>query len=129
MAKAAGLLFVLSKNATVIGGGRTLSMTANGAPIDVTDKDSAGIKEYLADVLTGRSLEFSVEGVEEDAVLRTIALSTTASGWFMSDLTFDFAGAASVTGNFVMTGYSETGVYEEAITYTATFTTDGAWTT
>lgn len=128
MAKQDGALFVLKKNSVVIGGGRTLSMTVNGTPINTTDKDDAGITTYLADTLTGRSIEFSVDGQEEDQVLRRIALGSSASGHFLGDLTFEFGNGDVISGDFVMTGYTETGAYEDAQTYTATFSSDGAWT-
>lgn len=128
MAKQNGAEFVLKKNNVVIGGGRTLSMTVAGTPINTTDKSDGGIAQYLAGVLTGRSLEFSVDGQEEDQVLRTIAMSSTASDSFLTDLTFTFGNGDVISGNFVMTGYTETGAYEDAQTYTATFGSDGDWT-
>jgi predicted secreted protein len=127
MAKTAGRLFVLKKGVTVIGGGRSLSVSVNGSPIDVSDKDSAGFVEYLADELTGRQLEFTVDGIEEDQVLRDLAFGAS-SGVFLSDLTFEFGATSTVSGDFVMTGYSETGEYQDSITYTATFVSDGSWT-
>ncbi len=128
MAKQNGALFVLKKNSVVIGGGRTVNMTVNGTPINTTDQNDAGIAEYLAGVLTGRSLEFSVDGQEEDQVLRDIALDSDAASMFLDDLTFTFGNGDVISGDFVMTAYTETGAYEDAQTYTATFASDGAWT-
>ena len=127
MAKQDGALFVLKKATVVIGGGRTVNMTVNGSPINTTDQGDAGIAKYLAGVLTGRSLEFSVEGQEEDQVLRTIAFGASSAS-FLGDLTFTFGNGDILSGNFVMTGYTETGAYEDAQTYTATFASDGDWT-
>lgn len=128
MAKQDGAEFVLKKNNVIIGGGRQLGMTVNGTPINTTDKDSSGLAEYLDGVLTGRSLEFSVDGQEEDQVLRAIALASTSSSSFLTDLTFTFGNGDVISGDFVMTGYTETGAYEDAQTYTATFGSNGAWT-
>jgi len=128
MAKQDGALFVLKKNNVVIGGGRTLGMTVNGTPINTTDKRPSGIAEYLDGVLIGRSIEFSVEGQEEDQVLRRIALSSTSAGHFLTDLTFEFGNGDVISGDFVMTAYTETGAYEDAQTYSATFSSNGAWT-
>ena len=127
MAKQDGALFVLKKATVVIGGGRTVNMTVNGSPINTTDQGDAGIAKYLAGVLTGRSLEFSVDGQEEDQVLRTIAFGASSAS-FLTDLTFTFGNGDILAGNFVMTGYTETGAYEDAQTYTATFASDGDWT-
>jgi predicted secreted protein len=127
MAKSNGALFVLKKKNVVIGGGRALSMSVNGTPINTTDKNSSGFAEYLAGVLTGRSLEFSADGQEEDQVLRNLALSSDGKDVFLDDLTFNFGNGSVISGSFVMTGYTENGPYEDAQTYTANFGSDGAW--
>lgn len=128
MAKQDGALFVLKKGSTVIGGGRTVGMTVNGTPINTTDQGDGGIAEYLAGVLTGRSIDFSVDGQEEDQVLRDIAMSSDSADSFFTDLTFTFGNGDILAADFVMTGYTETGAYEDAQTYTANFASDGAWT-
>lgn len=127
MAKQNGALFVMKKATTTIGGGRTVSMTVNGTPINTTDQGDEGFDKFLAGVLTGRSLQFTVDGQEEDGVLRAIALASDASGAFMDDLTFEFASGTEISGSFVMTGYSETGAYQDAQTFNATFSSDGEW--
>lgn len=128
MAKQDGALFVLKKNNVVIGGGRTVGLTVNGSPINTTDQGDSGVTNYLAGVLTGRSLEISVDGQEEDQVLRTLAVATDAADVFLTDLTLTFGNGDVLSGDFVMTGYTETGAYEDAQTYTASFASDGAWT-
>lgn len=128
MAKTAGRLCVIKKNGTTIGGGRTVNMTVNGAPIDTTDQNDNGFTNYLADILTGRSLQFSIDGQEEDQVLRDIALATAADTHFLDDLTFEFPNGDEISGNFVMSAYAETGPYGEAQTFNATFMSDGQWT-
>lgn len=127
MGKQDGALFVLKKNNVVIGGGRVGNMTVNGTPINTTDQGDGGLAKYLAGVLVGRSLEFSFDGLEEDQVLRNIALSNDPSNSFFDDLTFTFGNGDVLSGDFVMTGYTETGSYEDAQTYTASFGSDGAW--
>lgn len=128
MAKQAGRLCVIKKNSTTIGGARTVSLTVNGAPINVEDQGDEGIATYLAGVLTGRSLEMTIEGYEEDQVIRDIALASTSTGQFLDDITFEFPNGDSISGDFVLTAYSETGAYEDGQTFTATLASDGAWT-
>lgn len=126
MAQQAGRDCVIKKNAVTIAGGRTVGVTVNGSPISTEDQGDAGIATYLDDVMTGQSLELTIEGVEEDGVLRGIALGT-ASGKFLSDLSFVFPDGDAITGDFVMTAYSETGAYEDAQMFNATFSSNGTW--
>lgn len=128
MAKLTGRLCLIKKNAVTIAGGRTVSVTVNGSPIDVQDQGDSGFVTHLAGILTGRSLELSIEGYEEDNVLRDIAMSTTATDSFLTDITFEFPDGDEISGSFVLSGYSETGVYEDAQTFSGSFTSNGTWT-
>ncbi len=128
MVKTAGRLCVIKKNAVTIGGARTVGITVNGTPINVEDQGDEGFAVYLTGILTGRSLEMTLEGYEEDQVLRDIALAATATGQFMTDLTFEFPNGDNITGDFVLTAYTETGAYEDGQTFSATFSSDDAWT-
>lgn len=132
MAKAAGRLAVVSKNAVAIGGVRVSNIKMDATPIDVTDKDSLGLQTLLGGTSWGsRVLSFDVEGVYTDPVLRDIAMDTTLSMTF-TDLTFKFADALAakdtIGGTFFMTNYTEGNPYQEAATFSASFTSSGAWT-
>jgi predicted secreted protein len=128
MAKQAGRLCVIKKAAATIGGGRTVGITVNGSPINVEDQGDEGFATYLSGILTGRSIELTIEGYEEDQVLRNIAMASTSTGQFVSDLTFEFPNGDGISGDFVMTAYSETGAFEDGQTFSATFSSDGTWT-
>lgn len=128
MVKSAGRLCVIKKNNVTIGGGRTIGVTVNGSAIDIQDQGDEGFQTFLAGVMTGRSLGFSIDGYEEDQVLRDIAMSTDATDSFLTDLTFVYPNGDVISGDFVLSGYSETGAYEDGQTFTASFTSDGAWT-
>lgn len=128
MAKAAGRSALVKKNGTVIGGVRVSNMTMDAAPIDITDNDSAGVQELLSGGASTRSLSFSVEGIEEDTVLRDIAMDSTAE-LLLTDMSFTFANTADViTGNFFMSNYTIGNPYQDASTFSAQFTSSGAWT-
>lgn len=127
MAKETGRLCLIKKNGTTIGGLLTNSMTVNGTPVNVEDKGDAGVQTMLSGILTGQSIEISGEGYEEDNVLRDIALGP-ASGKFLSDITYVFGDGDVISGNFVMTAYSESAEKDEAEKFNATFVSDGAWT-
>jgi predicted secreted protein len=132
MAKAAGRNMLLKKAGTVIGGVRVTGLKMGATPIDVTDKDSAGIVELLSGAEESIQLTLTVSGVEKDAVLRGVALSTTAGAKLVTDLTLTFASALAaadiLAGNFFMTEYSEDGDYKDAVMFSATFVSSGTWT-
>jgi predicted secreted protein len=130
MAKAPGRLAVLSKNAVAIGGVKVTGIKWAGEYMDVTDKDSNGIIEYLSTLAT-QQITLSVEGIYKDPVLRDIAL-TPATSKLLTDLTFEFADALTaadtIAGNFVMTSYEESNPDDGPATFTAEFQSSGAWT-
>lgn len=130
MAKVAGRNALLSKNSVAIGGVRVTTIKVDSTPIDVTDRDSAGIIEVLA-AAAGRQISLSVSGVYEDPVLRDIAFDPTASQ-LLTDLTFKFADALvakdTIGGNFWMGSYEEGNPHDDASTFSAEFTSSGTWT-
>lgn len=128
----AGRNCVIKKAGTAIAGLRVNSITWNGAGIDITDKGDGAFQTFLADVLATDTLEITGEGVEDGNVLRNLAFSTTASDKFLSDLTYEFAADSSasdvISGDFIMTSYSEGSPYQEANTFNATFVRNGSHT-
>ncbi len=130
MAKAAGRNAKVYKNAVQIGGVRVTNIAVDYTPIDVTDNDSAGLQELLADYGMG-VLTFDVEGVYKDPVLRDIAMVPGTSK-LLTDLTFKFSDALAAVdtlgGSFFMLNYKETNDYKEATQFTASFTSSGTWT-
>lgn len=128
MAKASGRFCVLKKGITAIGGGRTVAVTVSGEPIDVQDQGDSGFATFLAGILNNQRLEVTIDGYEEDQVLRDIAFGA-ASGKFLTDLTLEFPnGSNTIAGDCVLTSYNETGAYEDGQTFNATFVWDGGWT-
>ena len=128
MAKSAGRDCVIKSGATTIAGGRTVSCTWNGQPIDTTDQGDSGIQTFLTNVMASDTVEITIDGLEEDSVLHDKAMSTAASDKFFSSLTFLYANGDNVEGAFVMTSYATTGEYEDATKFNATFVRNGAHT-
>lgn len=130
MAKAAGRLAVLSKAATPIAGVRVSTISWGAESIDVTDKDSAGITTLLSAVAS-QQITISVEGVYSSPVLRDIAFDTAATK-LLTDLTFVFSDALAakdtIAGNFFFSSYEESNPHDAESTFTAEFTSSGAWT-
>ncbi len=130
MAKNAGRLAVVRKAGTPIAGVRVSTIKWGAESIDVTDRDSAGIIEVLSVVAT-QQITLSVEGVYSSPVLRDIAFDTAASK-LLTDITFIFGDALAakdtITGNFFFGSYEESNPHDAESTFTAEFTSSGAWT-
>lgn len=128
MANSAGRDFVVKKNATAIASVRTKSFNWQGRPIDTTNDDDAGVDSYLADTFAGTSLEVSVSGLTDSDVLFDLALSTTDSDKFLSDITLVRPNGDILSGTWILTGYTETGEYQGATTFEATLIRNGVHT-
>ncbi len=128
MAKQAGRLFVLKKNNVTIGGGLEHGLTVNGEPIDVQSKEDLGFVTYLADTLVGRSCVVTISGLDSDKVLRGLALDTDPASVFLTDITLEYGDGDVLSGDFVMTGFGNTGSNDAGLQFSATFTSDGQWT-
>lgn len=128
MAESAGRSFRVQKNGTNIAGVRVTGASWAGTPINVTSNDDAGIETYLADAFATETLELSVEGMTDDDVLTDIAFATTAAAKHLSDITLVRPNGDVVAGTFILTAYSETGNYQEAVQFSATLVRSGAHT-
>lgn len=127
MAKNAGRLCLIKKAGTAIAGLLTNSISVAGDPIDIHDKGDLGIVEFLSNTMTNKVLEIGGEGYEEDNILRDIALGAD-SGKFLTDITYVFANGDSISGNFVLTAYSENADRDDGEKFNASFKSNGAWT-
>lgn len=130
MPKAAGRLAVVSKAGTAIASVRVSTISIANEPIDVTDRDNAGIVELLA-VAATRQITMSVEGLANSPVLRDIAFGPAASQ-LLTDITFKFADALAaadtIAGNFFLTSYEESNPHDDAAEFSCEFVSSGAWT-
>lgn len=128
MAQSAGRDFVVKKNGVTIASVRSKSFTSNKTPIETTNDDDAGFVSYLSGVFATKALEISVEGLTDDDIFFDAALSLTDADSFMSDITLERANGDAVSGEFILTNYSETGEYQDATKFTGTLVRNGAHT-
>ncbi|VDC31422.1 hypothetical protein [Pseudogemmobacter humi] len=128
MAKQAGRLATLKVGASTIAGVRVLNINWNGTPIDTTDQNDAGFQTFLVGVMATDTLELTVEGLEEDQVLRKAALKSGQSAKFIADAEFKFPNGDTITGDFVLTTYTEGQPYDNATSFNATFVRNSAHT-
>jgi predicted secreted protein len=130
MPKNAGRAAIVRRAGTPIASVRVSTISWGAEAIDVTDRDSAGIVEVLAAVAT-QQITLSVEGVYSSPVLRDIAFDVAASK-LLTDITFQFGDALAakdtIAGNFFFASYEESNPHDAETTFTAEFTSSGAWT-
>ena len=46
----------------------------------------------------------------------------------LTDITLDFADGGTISGNFYLASYEETGSHEDAVTFSASLQSSGSWT-
>lgn len=127
-----GREFLIKKNNVVIAGVRTKSFSFAGEPIDVTTDDDTGFRTLLAE--SGQeALDISVEGLTKDVVLRGAALGS--GSLMLTDVTLEFpktgtqaVSGDTISGNFFLTSLEESGTYNDAMTFSASLQSSGAWT-
>jgi TP901-1 family phage major tail protein len=125
MAAISGRKVRIKKGSTAIAGARSDSITINNEPIDITDKDDAGWRTYLADVGV-RSIDCEVEGIVNDSTFLALAVGTASA--LLDTYTLEVLGIGSFTGSFFLASFAVTGEQADATTFTATFQSSGTIT-
>ena len=125
MAASSGRELLIKKGVSVIAGVRTKTVTINGEPIDVTTDDDSGFRTLLADPAT-RMIDLSVEGITKDDTLRAIVAG--AGPQLLTDITIEYPDGAVIAGDFYLVSVEESGEYQDAVTFTATLQSSGAFT-
>lgn len=124
----AGRLTYLKKNGVTILGGRVISFSVEGSEVDTSNQGDSGFFTSLDGVVIGARINFTIQGIEIDNVLRDIALSATQAARFLTDMTLETADGDVLAANMFLMSYSESADHTEAVTYDATLATRGAWT-
>lgn len=127
MAKQAGRLATLKVGATTIAAVRVLGLSAAKGAIDTTTADEGAVQTFLKGQLATDTLEVTVQGLADDDELRKRALKTEG-GAFIEDAEFVFPTGDKISGDFVMTAYSENAPHDNVIDFNATFVRNGAHT-
>lgn len=130
MAGAIGRTLLLKKGATKLAGLRTKSWSFNGEAIDKTNDDDEGFRSLLTDVGT-KSLDISFDGVAEDELIQDIVLGGGAL--MLTDITLEWPlrsgdlTAASISGDFFLSSFEQSGTYNDAITFSGSLQSSEAW--
>lgn len=124
MSAESGRKLLIKRNGNIIAGVRTKGVTFNREPVDITNDDDDGWRGVLAEP-GEKQLDLSVGGVSKDDTLRAIAFTDPA---VLEDMTLEFPDGGLIAGDFFVSNYSETGNYNEAITFEASFQSSGVIT-
>ena len=103
-----------------IPGVREKGITLNGEAIDVTADDSDGWRALLADPAQTQ-VDIALSGVTKTHTLK--------AAWFAGDRTqaveIEYDDGAKLAGQFFLSNYADTGVYNDAATFEATLQSSG----
>lgn len=116
-------IYVGAGTTTLLGGLRTTTFNMNNEPVDVSTKDTDGWRELLED----GSLKFvsiSGDGIFKDSATDAQIFNAVRNG-SISTYTLQFPNGDTITGSFLVTGYSRTGGYEGAETFTLSLESSG----
>lgn len=120
MAELIGRKVTISIDGSVVAVARTKNLSINNEAIDVTSDGDDGVQRFLTEP-GQKAVEISVDGLMDDDALLTKALSNNIGAAIV--LTYP---TYTLTGNFVMPSYTEGMTYNDAITFSATFSSSGA---
>jgi predicted secreted protein len=126
MAASKGRSLLIKRGSTVIAGVRSKGVAINNEPIDITSDDDLGYRTLLTEAGT-MSIDLSVEGVSKDATLLTLA-AAGGTGLMLTNVTVEYSDGGIIAGNFFLNSFENTGPYNEAVTFTASLQSSGAFT-
>jgi TP901-1 family phage major tail protein len=102
---------------------RTKSITINNNPVDITSDDDSGFRTLLAE--SGeKQLDLSLEGITKDDALIAAAVEGTA---LIDDCEIILPSGATISGSFRFNSLELGAPYNEAVTFTATVQSTGAF--
>lgn len=123
MAATAGRNVLLAVGGSPVAGLRTKNITVNKENIDISDDNSLGWREMLAED-GERSIEMACDGIRKDDAL--LAISMTDNNIVAATLTYPDGGVLS--GNFKLSAYSEKAEYKSGVEFSCTLSSSGVIT-
>ena len=123
MAKIAGRKVRIQLGTTNVAGAISDAITINREPIESTDKDDAGVRQYIAELGTF-SMSMSCSGHMDGTALLVAANSTTLGTHAM---TFVITGLGTYAGDFCITSFEVSGEEgADTAKFSASFESSGA---
>jgi len=123
MAAAKGLAIVIKKGGVAFAGVQGREIDYKSEPIDITADTNSGWQTYLNK--TGvRGYNLSISGVYYDDAFRDLFLGST-DVHMLTDITLLYEDGKTVSCDFVVTGYKESGDSNDAIKFSCEFYSSG----
>lgn len=123
MAAQVGRDLAFTWNGSAVTGIQEKGVSLNGEPIDVTSGEDSG-KRTLLTVSAQDEVNISLSGVTKSQVLKT--------DWFAGNRTravvMTYADGSTISGSFFLSTYSDTGPYNDAVTFEAELVSTGTIT-
>ena len=123
---------LVTKNAVVIAGIRTATLDWSGESIDVTTGEDAGVR-LLLEASAQEQLDMPIEGLMKSELLRELTLGASETR-ILTDIEITWpivtpgnTTPATLTGDFRLSSNSEGAPYNEAITFSGTLESSGAF--
>lgn len=117
----AGRDIVLTWDGAEIPGVREKGFALGGDPINITDDDSNGRRELLADTPSVDEVNISISGVTKSRKLMQDWFARTRT----KTATVTYPNGDILTGTFMLVSYTDTGPYEDATTFEAELQSSG----
>lgn len=131
MPAAIGRTGYIKKNNVVIAGIKNISLSWSGESVDVTTSEDLGKRLLLAES-SQEKLDISFEGITKDVVFQALALGSASK--MLTDITIEFplfgagSSGADISGNFRLVSYENEMPLDDAVTFTGSLESSGAWT-
>lgn len=127
MAKFLGRNLTLTWNSAPIAGVLTKGVALAAEPVDVTDDDSSGWKELLAEA-GEKSVTLSLSGLASDDTLRAAWFDTSSPENRVASILLTYPDGGVISGDFFLASYNETGPSNGATTFESELQSTGAVT-
>jgi predicted secreted protein len=115
-----GRAIAFTWNGNAIPGVRQKAIKRNGAAVDVTSDENSGVRKLLEDAAQD-NIDISLSGVTK---VRTL-MQDWHAGTRTRAVVITYPDGSTLAGNFFLQDYTDTGPYNEAITFEAELLSDG----
>lgn len=113
----------LTWGAVEIKGVREKGIALNGDAINVSSDEDDGVRKLL-DVTAEDSVDITLSGVTKDHALKADYFAGTRT----KAVVITYPDGSTITGSFFLANYSETGPYNDAMTFSATLNSADTFT-
>jgi predicted secreted protein len=117
-----GRAIAFTWNGVAIPGVRSKAIKRNGAAVDVTSDENQGVRKLLENKSAQDNIDLSISGITK---VRTL-MQDWHAGTRTRAVVITFPDGSTLSGNFFLQDYTDTGPYNEAITFEAELLSDGA---